>query len=105
MTTNTDSPMTPAELIEIMAILHWSTRVLAAEARDPPLDQNTVYRWRTGVGQVPADLATWLRDLAAYVRSHRSPRRTALEPRPAARRRTRELAKSELVKSELAESQ
>jgi hypothetical protein len=90
MTTEmTDSPMTPDELKQIMAELHWSDRALAKEASEPALNQNTVYRWRIGVGRVPGDIAVWLRELAAFHRANPSPRTKRVPRQP-----TRKLAES-----------
>ncbi len=54
--------MTPNELSETLAILHWSGRTLAGALG---IDESTVRRFRRGDRAIPDPIAAWLRALAA----------------------------------------
>ncbi len=57
--------MTPAELHECLATLHWS-RSRLAEALNHPTPR-AVDRWLAGRYPVPETVATWLRNLTIAV--------------------------------------
>jgi transcriptional regulator with XRE-family HTH domain len=62
--------MTPTELRECLAALHWTQRGLAAILG---CDEGLVRRWARGAAEIPSDVAQWLRGLAQHHRQHPPP--------------------------------
>ena len=76
--------MTPDQLRDALALLHWSGRGLAAILM---CDERLVRRWGSGAQAVPAPVAAWLGRLAAAHEANPAPcpadwrqRETAGEP-------------------------
>lgn len=62
--------MTPTEMRECLAALHWSQRGLAACLE---CDEGLVRRWARGTSEIPRLVAEWLQVLARHHRRHPPP--------------------------------
>ncbi len=63
--------MSPHRLLVCLAVIGWPERELA---RRTGRLQTTVRRWTAGRSPVPADVAAWVKTLAALHRAHPAPR-------------------------------
>jgi transcriptional regulator with XRE-family HTH domain len=69
--------MTSAAFRARLARLRWSQRSLAALLG---VTHNTVHRWALDQAVIPADVAAWLDEVAAFLRTHPPPRRGLAPP-------------------------
>ena len=76
------SPMTSDRFREVLALLDLPQRGFARLLNRP---EGTVRQWARGAVAIPADVATWLEALAAFMVAHPLPARAAeASPRPEA---------------------
>ena len=73
--------MTPQRLREVLALLHWSQRGLAGTLG---CADSLTRGWARGRSAVPAAVAEWLEELAAFHARHPPPERWRSHERKAA---------------------
>lgn len=69
--------MTPARLLECLAVLAWSKSGLAKQLGRP---EATVRQWERGLVRIPEDVAEWLEIRAEHAAKYPPPVRPARDP-------------------------